>query len=129
MKKYSKTIKSSISFLDDFKKAQSDDERYNLLIKEDVETEIESLLANYDHYLDTTGEVCGVEIIDGEINSKGIGYLSVEYQVDYYYGCTDQNTTTEEEMTIDVSLNLSSGEIILTGEDRQDRQEREPDDY
>lgn len=129
MKKHSKKIKSSLGFLDDFKLAQSDEERYELLIKEDIESDIESLLGNYDHFIDTTGEVFGVEIMEGEINAKGVGYLYVEYQVEYYYGCADQNTTTEEEMNIDVTINLSTGEITLVGEERQDRQEREPDDY
>lgn len=130
MKQYSKTISTSFDFLDNFRLAKTDDERYNLLLEEIDDTDvddyhgnIEQLLFNYDY---GHGTIQNVEITDGEVSKDGKGVLNVEFEVYYYFGCDDYNRTDEDNMQIGVSINFKNGEITIIGEEEQ---ERLPDEY
>jgi hypothetical protein len=130
MKQYSKTIPTSFDFLDNFRLAKTDNERYNLLLEEIDDTDvddyygnIEQLLFNYDY---GHGTIQNVEITDGEVSKDGKGVLNVEFEVDYYFGCDDYNRTDEDNMQIGVSINFKNGEITIIGEEEQ---ERLPDEY
>lgn len=130
MKQYSKTISTSFDFLDNFRLAKTDDERYNLLLEEIDDTDVDDyhgnikqLLFNYDY---GHGTIQNVEITDGEVSKDGKGVLNVEFEVYYYFGCDDYNRTDEDNMQIGVSINFKNGEITITGVEEQ---ERLPDEY
>lgn len=130
MKQYSKTISTSFDFLDNFRLAETENERYNLLLEEinntdvdDYHGNIEQLLFNYDY---GHGTIQNVEITDGEVSKDGKGILNVVFEVFYDYGCDDISRTDEDEMEIKVSINFRNGEITVTGEEQQ---ERLPDEY
>jgi len=131
MKLYTKTISTSFDFLDNFKSAETNDERYKLLLEEidyseeedDYYGNIEQLLFNYDY---GHGTIQNIEITDGEISEDGKGVLSVEYEIYYYFGCDNFNRTDEDNMPISVSVNFKNGNIVITGEEEQ---ERLPDEY
>lgn len=130
MKQYSNTISTSFDFLDNFRSAETDDERFKLVLEEinyiDRDSNInniEKLLFKYDY---DTGSIQSVEIIDVDISKDGNGFLFVEYEVYYYFGCDDFDRTDEEDMQINISINFRNGEITITGEEEQ---ERLPDEY
>lgn len=88
------------------------------------ENDILSLLHKYDYWDNTRGEIYSTLIDEIEVDNEGNGYMNIQYDVDYYFGCADVNRSDEAHMTIDIEL---KGQIlVLTGENEEIR---EPDEY
>lgn len=124
--KHSNTFSISDKAMEIIKTTDSPQELFDQTKKYIIEDEIVSLLNNYDHYQDTHGQVYTVEIVAGEMNRDGIGWMQVEYEVHYYFGCEDLNKEYEEEMIIEISVDFHNMEITITGENEE---KREPDEY
>lgn len=119
--KHKHEIEVSSLFRNQLKKSSTPEK----LIKEVIsEHDILSLLNQYDYWAGTRGDIYSADIINMEINNEGHGYMEVEYEVHYYFGCDDMNTESEETMIIDIEFQGNT--IILTGENEE---VRDPDDY
>lgn len=103
---------------------KTNDENAIKEVFENYLSDIESLLNRYDHYAGTHGDICNAEIVE-VFTGDDLG-INVNYEVFYYFGCADQDTTSEEYMTIDIVVDYKNQTATLTGEDRA---EREPDEY
>ena len=108
-----------------FKNRLSESSDPGELVKEVItEEEINNLLNQYDHWAGARGDIYNAEIINIEVDKTGTGFMEVEYEVHYYFGCDDMNKEYEEDMIIDIELQGNT--IILTGINEVIR---EPDEY
>jgi hypothetical protein len=80
-----------------------------------------SLIARYHK-----GGDVSYSISDLEVDEEGQGYMIVDYTIHIYSGCRDMVLDEESDLTVNIAIDLESGEALLTGEEIP---EREPDNY
>ena len=90
--------------------------------------DIVTSLHGFDAFWDGTyGEVHQVEIDPDsvQITSKWKGSFNAEFEVSYFFSCDDLNSSRDESMTFEFEIDIVSGEILIEGEEVE---ERSPDE-
>ncbi|GEM_PF-6047097 len=92
-------------------------------------SELASMLDGRNEFFgDTNGEVHLVTVDKHSIKlfPNGKGSFQADFDISYYFGCSDQNTSREESMSMDFEIDIANSEIKIIGENLP---EREPDNY
>jgi hypothetical protein len=102
--------------------ASDDDERLTELEDElSYSDDFESMLGCYHDSGQVTYEITNIEV-----DEDGQGTLEVSYTAHKYSGCKDIDLDEEDDMIVDISIDMTTGEMTLTGADIPDR---DPDTY
>lgn len=114
------------TFFDEWGEVENMEELF-LLVKHEIEHSdfnLDSFLQGYgEECWGIRGEVMNTEINSGQMTSRLNGYLYLEFELDYNFGCDDYNRRTENSMKVEIFINQQDNIIKLKGEDIPVRQD------
>jgi hypothetical protein len=96
-----------------------------LLNNEIPEIELRLLLQEYKHWSGLSGVASDKKIISANISKDGTGWIKIEYQIEFTFGCSNQNAELAETAKIYITTDFSNNTMMLKGEYQP---ERLPDD-
>lgn len=119
-------ISLGFTFFDEWEEVEDMKELF-LLVKHEIEhseLDLDSFIQGYgEECWGIRGEVMNTEINSGKMTSRLNGYLFLEFELDYNFGCDDYNRRTEKSMKVEVFINQKDNIIKLKGEDIPVRQD------
>lgn len=96
-----------------------------LLNNEIPEIELRLLLQEYKHWSGLSGVASDKKIVSANISKDGIGWIKIEYQIEFTFGCSNQNAELAATAKIYITTDFSNNTMMLKGEYQS---ERLPDD-